>query len=162
MKKIVQQDDTVLRKIASPIAISSIKTPEVQSMIKDMFEALASQKDGVALAAPQIACSKRAFVVSHHIFDTGLIVPLVYINPEIIKKSKDSKNMEEGCLSCRWWYGKTKRASRVTVRAFDETGKEFIQEGKGLLAQIFQHEIDHLDGVLFIDHAKDLKEIDPQ
>lgn len=160
MKKIVQQDDTVLRKIASPIAVSSIKTPEIQTMLKEMFESLSSQKDGVALAAPQISYSKRAFVVSHHIFDTGIVVPLVYINPEIIKSSKDKKNMEEGCLSCRWWYGKTKRSSRVTVRAFDENGKEFIQEGKGLLAQIFQHEIDHLDGILFIDHARDLKEVE--
>lgn len=162
MKKIVQQDDTVLRKIASPVSISAIKTPEIQGIIKDMFDSLASQKDGVALAAPQIAQSKRIFVVSHHIFETGITVPLVYINPEIIKRSKDKKNMEEGCLSCRWWYGKTRRSSRVTVRAFDENGKEFIQEGRGLLAQIFQHEIDHLDGILFIDHAKDLKEIDPE
>ncbi len=159
MKKIVQQDDTVLRKIASPVALSVIKTPEIQQIIKDMFESLSAQSDGVALAAPQIAQSKRIFVVSHHIFDTGITVPLVYINPEIIKASKDSKNMEEGCLSCRWWYGKTKRSSRVTVRAFDENGREFIQEGKGLLAQIFQHEIEHLDGILFIDHARDLKEV---
>jgi peptide deformylase len=160
MKKIVQQDDTVLRKIAPPIALSSIQSTEVQTMVKEMFEALASQKDGVALAAPQIAYSKRAFIVSPQIFDTGIVVPLVYINPEIIKRSKDKKNMEEGCLSCRWWYGKTKRSSRVTVRAFDEKGKQFIQEGKGLLAQIFQHEIEHLDGILFVDHARDLKEVE--
>jgi peptide deformylase len=86
----------------------------------------------------------------------------VYINPLIIKSSKDKKNMEEGCLSCRWWYGKSKRASRVTIEALDQDGNHFTQDASGLLAQIFQHEIDHLNGILFIDHAKDLKEIDPE
>lgn len=162
MKRIVQQDDTILRKTAAPIAISSITKAETKTMLAEMFTSLKSQNDGVALAAPQIGYSKRAFVVSPHIFDAGFVAPLVYINPEIIKRSRDKKNMEEGCLSCRWWYGKTKRSTRVSVRAFDENGKEFIQEGRGLLAQIFQHEIDHLDGILFIDHAKELREIEPE
>jgi len=162
MKRIVQQDDTVLRKVAAPVAVSGITKADTQKMLKEMFESLKSQHDGVALAAPQIGYSKRAFVVSPHIFDTGIVVPLVYLNPEIIKRSRDKKVMEEGCLSCRWLYGQTKRSSRVTVRAFDENGKEFVQEGKGLLAQIFQHEIDHLDGILFVDHAKNLREIEPE
>jgi peptide deformylase len=94
--------------------------------------------------------------------DAEVNIPLVYINPKIIKRSKDKKNMEEGCLSCRWWYGKAKRSTRVTVEAYDKNGKQFTIEGRGLVAQIFQHEIDHLDGVLFVDHAKDLKEIQPE
>ena len=65
--------------------------------------------------------------------------------------------MEEGCLSCRWWYGKTKRSSRVLVKAINEKGKEFTVEGKGLVAQIFQHEIDHLDGLLLIDRISPIK-----
>jgi peptide deformylase len=162
MKKIVQQENPVLRTIAEEVDISSITKSEVQKIIKDMFESLDSQKDGVALAAPQIAYSKRIFVISPQILETKVSLPLVYINPVIVKKSKDKKNMEEGCLSCRWWYGKTKRSSRATVRAYDEKGKEFEVEGRGLVAQIFQHEIDHLDGVLFIDHAKDLKEIETE
>lgn len=162
MKKIVQQDDTVLRKIAKPIPISDIKKPETQEMIKEMFEALATQNDGIALAGPQIAYSKRIFVISPKILESEVNIPLVYINPEIIKRSKDKKNMEEGCLSCRWWYGKTKRSSRVTIHAFDEFGKEFTLEAKGLVAQIFQHENDHLDGILFIDHAKNLKETESE
>ncbi len=162
MKKIVQQDDTVLRKIAAPVAVSAISKSETKTMIKEMFESLKSQNDGVALAAPQIGYSKRVFVVSPHIFDAEITAPLVYINPEIIKRSRDKKVMEEGCLSCRWWYGKTRRSSRVSVRAFDENGKEFTYDARGLMAQIFQHEIDHLDGVLFIDHAKDLREIEPE
>lgn len=162
MKKIVQQEDTVLRKIAKPIEVPAIKKAEVQKMIKEMFESLASQKDGIALAAPQIGYSKRAFVISPQILESEVEIPLVYINPLIVKRSRDKKNMEEGCLSCRWLYGKTKRSSRVSVRAFDENGDEFEVDGRGLVAQIFQHEIDHLDGILFIDHAKNLKEIEPE
>lgn len=162
MKKIVQQEHPVLRKIAEPINVSSITQKETQKIIEDMFKALAIQKDGVALAAPQIDYSKRIFIISPQILNEERQIPLVYINPTITKRSKDKKNMEEGCLSCRWWYGKTKRSTRVTVHAFDEKGKEFTLEGRGLVAQIFQHEIDHLDGVLFIDHAKDLKEIEPE
>lgn len=162
MKKIVQQDNEVLRKIAEPIEASSITKAPTRKMIQEMFESLATQHDGVALAAPQIGYSKRAFIVSEHIFDTGITPPLVYINPVIVKRSRDKKQMEEGCLSCRWWYGKAKRSTRVTVSALDENGQQFTHEGKGLLAQIFQHEIDHLDGILFIDHAKDLREIDPE
>lgn len=162
MKKIVQQDDTVLRKIALPIAVLSITKEPVQTMLKEMFESLASQKDGVALAAPQIGYSKRVFIISPNLLESDPSIPLVYINPEILKQSKDKKNMEEGCLSCRWWYGKTKRSSRATVHAFDENGREFTFEGKGLISQIFQHEIDHLNGILFIDHAQKLKETEPE
>jgi peptide deformylase len=162
MKKIVQQENSVLRKIAEPINVSSITKKETQKIIKDMFEALATQKDGVALAAPQIDYSKRIFVISPHILDAEIKIPLVYINPKIIKRSRDKKNMEEGCLSCRWWYGKVKRSTRVTVEAHDELGEEFTIEGRGLIAQIFQHEIDHLDGILFIDTAKSLKEVEPE
>ncbi len=162
MKKIVQQENTILRKIAEPIDVLSISSAETKKIIEDMFKSLASQKDGVALAAPQIAYSKRIFVISPYILDAEINIPLVYINPKIIKRSRDKKNMEEGCLSCRWWYGKTKRSTRVTVEAYDENGKQFTIEGRGLVAQIFQHEIDHLDGILFVDHAKDLKEIEPE
>ncbi len=162
MKRIVQQDDPVLRKIALPIAVSSIPKADIQTIIEEMFASLATQKDGVALAAPQIGHSKRIFIISEHVHESNPQIPLVYINPEIMKKSRDKKNMEEGCLSCRWWYGKTKRSSRATIRAFDRYGKEFVFEGRGLIAQIFQHEIDHLNGILFVDHAKDLKESDPE
>lgn len=162
MKKIVQQDNPVLRKIAESIDVASITKKETQKIIQEMFEALATQKDGVALAAPQINHSKRIFIVSPQILNAEVEIPLVYINPKITKRSRDKKNMEEGCLSCRWWYGKAKRSTRVIVQAYDELGQEFTIEGRGLVAQIFQHEIDHLDGILFIDHAKSLKEIEPE
>ncbi len=162
MKKIIQQENPILREIATEIEISSITNKETKQIIREMFESLDKQKDGIALAAPQIAYSKRIFIISPQILETHPSLPLVYINPVIIKKSKDKKNMEEGCLSCRWWYGKTKRSSRITVEAYNEKGNAFEMEGTGLVAQIFQHEIDHLNGILFIDHAKQLKEIEPE
>jgi peptide deformylase len=161
MKEIIQQENPTLRKIAEPIAVSDISKKETRTIITEMFDALATQKDGIALAAPQINISKRIFIISPKINENGDTIPLVYINPEIIFQSKDKKSMEEGCLSCRWWYGKTKRTTRATVRAYNEKGEEFIEEGTGLVAQIFQHEIDHLNGILFIDHAKSLKELNP-
>lgn len=83
---------------------------------------------------------------------------LICINPVIIKESKEKIWMEgEGCLSVRWLYGKVKRSTKVTLRAYDENGKVFTRGASGLLAHIFQHESDHLDGILFIDKAKDLQ-----
>ena len=83
---------------------------------------------------------------------------LVFINPKISKHSSEKEWMPEGCLSVRWLYGKTFRSKKVMLGAYDENGKKFTRGASGLLAQIFQHETDHLNGILFIDHAKDIKE----
>jgi len=171
---IVQSEDKVLRKISKEVPISSIKTPRIQKVLHDMNEALDSQYDGVAIAAPQIGVSLRIFIVSSKIFDDDFIrgeLPnkkkddlkikkpnLVFINPILKKISKDKKLMSEGCLSVRPIYGKVRRATRASVEAYNEHGHKFTKDGSGLLAHIFQHENDHLDGVLFIDKAKDLKE----
>ncbi len=88
---------------------------------------------------------------------------MIFINPVITKESKEKKWMEgEGCLSVRWIYGKVYRSTKVTVRARDENGKIIERGASGLLAHIFQHEVDHLNGILFIDKARDLEEIDPK
>jgi peptide deformylase len=87
---------------------------------------------------------------------------LVLINPEIIKLSKEKRWMAEGCLSVRYLYGKIQRSTRATVRAYDEKGQVFERGGSGLLAQIFQHEVDHLNGTLFIDSAKDIEDLPPE
>jgi len=86
---------------------------------------------------------------------------LVFINPKISKLSREKEWVPEGCLSVRWLYGKTFRSKKATVTAYDEKGKKFTRGASGLLAQIFQHETDHLNGILFIDHAKDVKEEAP-
>lgn len=172
MKKILQKEAEVLREISQDIPLNSIGSPKIQRIIKEMKEALASQDDGVALAAPQIGYPMRIFVVSKKVFellgktkkDPGEEIPIddaVFINPILKKVSKEKKVVEEGCLSVRWLYGKVKRGTKATVQAWDENGQKFERGGTGLLAQIFQHEVDHLNGVLFIDKAKYVEEIPP-
>jgi len=165
MEDIVQytnDQDGVLRKKAKEVPIQEIPEPKIQTIIKNMKEALKSQHDGVAIAAPQIGEALRIFVVSGRIFENSDHKDLVFINPKIINLSKETEEMEEGCLSVRWLYGKVKRHSKASVEAYDEKGTRFVRGGSDLLAQIFQHEIDHLDGVLFIDKAKDVKEYEPE
>lgn len=172
---IVQNGDRVLRKISKEVPISSITKPKIEKIISDMNMALDGQYDGVAIAAPQIGISLRIFIISGRIFDGDFIrgkgstlgnqykknrkPNLIFINPIFKKISKDKKLMVEGCLSVRPLYGKVRRATRAMVEAYNEYGKKFTKEGSRLLAHIFQHEMDHLEGILFIDKAKDLQEI---
>jgi len=166
--EIVQKDAPVLREVAKPIPVKDINSKKIQSVIKRMKEALAKEDDGVAIAAPQIGESLRIFVVSGKVLrkDSGpedhKPDDLVFINPEIVKVSRKKVEVEEGCLSVRWLYGKVERSEKATVSAYDERGEKFQAGGSGLIAQIFQHETDHLDGVLFIDKAKDLEELPPE
>ncbi len=174
MINVVQEGDPVLRQKALEVPLSNIEKPKIKKILIDMIEALHSQDDGVAIAAPQIGISLRIFIVSGRIFDHDFMSgkssaspslnkkikhpDLIYINPIIKKISKDKKLMQEGCLSVRPIYGKVRRATRATIEAYDEKGNKIIQEGSGLLAHIFQHETDHLEGILFTDKAKDLHE----
>lgn len=134
----------------------------IKDIIKDMKEALSFTRDGIALAAPQIGKSIRLFVVSPKAFpeESAQKEQLVYINPRIIKKSAKKVALEEGCLSVHRVFGIIKRHEKVTIEAYDENGKKFRRGASSLLAEIFQHETDHLDGILFIDSAKNLHELD--
>jgi peptide deformylase len=87
---------------------------------------------------------------------------MIAINPEIIKHSRKKVKVPEGCLSVRWLYGNTIRSEKALLRAYDENGKLFTYGGSGLVAQIFQHETDHLNGILFIDHATEIEELSPE
>ncbi|MCF7865021.1 MAG: peptide deformylase [Candidatus Pacebacteria bacterium] len=110
-----------------------------------------SKTESVKSAIPTVASSQT------------VIDDLVFINPVLTKESKEKKWMEgEGCLSVRWVYGKVRRSTKVTIRAYDQFGRAFERGAGGLLAHIFQHEVDHLNGILFIDKAKDLEEVDPK
>ncbi len=178
MKTILQKNEPVLRKISSEVPLDKIQTSKIQKIIKEMRAAMDSQEDGAAIAAPQIGYLLRIFVVSHKVANLinktkpkkdsvgkekpeSLMKNAVFINPKILKLSKEKKIVEEGCLSVRYLYGKVKRSNKALVEAYDEYGNKFSLGGSGLLAQIFQHEVDHLDGVLFIDKAKYVEEIIP-
>lgn len=159
---IVQVDNTPgnpLRLIAQHVSKAQFGTPELKDIIRKMQKALSHETDGVAIAAPQIGVSLRIFAISPSAYEEDAkFAPLVFINPTIIKRSKKVTVMQEGCLSVRWVYGKTKRSIAATVEAYDVDGNKFTYGGQGLLAHIFQHEIDHLEGILFIDHGFDLEE----
>lgn len=161
--EIVQIGEQVLRNKAQEVAHKLFKSKELSLMLRDMKIALDSQKDGVAIAAPQIGLPYRIFLVSEKAYHgNAKDVRLVFINPVITKKSKKTEMMPEGCLSVRWKYGEVKRAVNTTVEAYDENGVKFTRVGGGLLSQIFQHETDHLDGILFIDKAKNVGDHKPK
>lgn len=172
MVTIVQKDDPILRDTAKAVSKELFGTPKLKKILRDMSTALASQDDGVAIAAPQIGVPLRIFLVSGKIMEllypekassgTKTAKDIAFINPKIVRLSKDREVVEEGCLSVRYLYGTIERAKKARVRAQDEKGVEFELGGSGLLAQIFQHETDHLDGVLFIDKADNLKDMPPQ
>ncbi len=159
MKEIVQRGNPVLRDVAGYVAPEEISSDALQNIISEMQASLKTQKDGVALAAPQIGISKQIFVIAPFIFKHPEMEHLVYINPEIIATSKKTKLMHEGCLSCRWTVGEVERHLEATVRAYDEHGNQFTEKADGLLAHIFQHETDHLHGILFIDKGENLREM---
>lgn len=167
MAKIVTKDNPTLRSRAETVKISDITGPKIKKILREMSAALARESDGVALAAPQIGIALRIFIVSgklmadHSEAEPQTPADWVFINPQITKMSKRKVAMEEGCLSVRWWYGEVKRADKATITAYDETGRKFTRHGTGLWAQIFQHETDHLNGVLFTDKADNLRKIDP-
>ena len=148
---IIKYPDPVLAQEAEPVTVFD---KDLATLVDDMFESMYAA-EGIGLAAPQIAISKRIFIVDVS-FGKEPKDKLVLINPEIV--SREGKQLEEeGCLSLPDIRDKVSRAAHVRVRAQDVTGKWFEAEGDELLARAFQHENDHLDGVLFIDRVSRLK-----
>jgi peptide deformylase len=165
MVKIVQKENPVLHQPAQEVPAELFGTPKLEKILKEMSQALAKEEDGVALAGPQIAVPYRIFIISGKVLTKGDLpqnsADLVFINPKITKLSKTTSYADEGCLSVRWLFGQVKRADKATVEAYDFSGKKFTRSGSGLIAQIFQHETDHLEGVLFTEKAKNLQEYLP-
>ena len=162
MVKIVQRDAKVLREIAKEVPLGDIGSPKLKKLLADLKTAVESQDDGVAIAAPQINVSLRVFLVSGgvlSIIDGKKVDDIIAINPVILKQSKDKKLMEEGCLSVRYLYGKIRRSTRVSIKYYDENGMPQTKDASGILAEVFQHEIDHLNGLLFIDNAKNIRDM---
>lgn len=164
MAQLVPHDHPALHSIAEEVPAEDITTPQIQKVLKDMRAVLQDCPQGVAIAAPQIGVSLRIFLVHDTYANTHAreerIPDLVAINPRIINHSSKKRELEEGCLSVPRQYGKTNRYERVTISAYDADGTQYERGAGGLLAQIFQHEIDHLDGILYTDHAHDAWETD--
>ena len=166
---VVQDGDLVLRQKARPVARKDIASPKIAKLIARMKKVLAGEDFGVALAAPQVGEPLRMFVIAGKAFLTpedpaqkSEQVPpqpdRVFINPEITRLSRAKKEMSEGCLSVRGKYGSVLRHEKATIKALDEHGKVVTYHGAGLIAHIFQHECDHLDGILYTDKAAKLEE----
>ena len=141
-RAIIREGDPVLRKHARPVEVFDER---LWTLLDDMTETMTRAK-GVGLAAPQVGVLRRVVVVDG---DDG---PIELINPVITHKSGRQEEVE-GCLSCPGEAGVTRRPKRVTVQAQDRFGQPFTLQGEDLLARAFCHEIDHLDGILYKDHA---------
>jgi peptide deformylase len=144
IRMIVKDPDSVLRQTARPVPKI---TPNIHKLLNDMAETM-YDADGVGLAAPQIGISKRVIIVD--VGDEHGLIEL--INPEFIEMSGEEIGTE-GCLSIPNLNGEVKRAARVLVKALNRDGESFELEAEQLLARALQHEIDHLNGVLFTDIA---------
>jgi peptide deformylase len=152
VRKIVKYGEPVLEKKAQPV--DNFDTPELKQLIEDMFETMYAAK-GVGLAAPQIGLSQRISVIDISVGEDET-KKLVLINPEITFREGEQVG-EEGCLSIPGFREPVKRAGKVLVKAQNEKGEPLELEGEELLARAFEHEIDHLNGILFISHLSALK-----
>jgi peptide deformylase len=120
----------------------------IKKLIEDMLETVHADPGRAALAAPQVGVSLRVIVI-----DIPGAEDIVLVNPEIVKSSGEHA-VTEGCLSVPGYYGEIKRAKRVTAKGRDASGQEIRIKADGLLAQALQHEIDHLNGMLYVDHLE--------
>ena len=177
---IVKEPHPVLRKKARDIPVSDIKSKKIQDLIADMKVTLKGTSDGVGLAAPQVGESLRLFIISDEAEeidraetarrkskeepspDTIKPYPLrdwryhVFINPQVRTGSRKKIDGPEGCLSVPGVFGAIKRQEKITVQALDENRKKFMRGESRFFARVMQHELDHLEGILFIDHATHL------
>jgi peptide deformylase len=142
--------DKVLRNVAEDVIQV---TDDIRQVVTDMLETMCSAR-GVGLAANQIGVPLRIITIETEFDEQS--APLVIINPEILE-SQGEDTGEEGCLSIPGFYETVKRAKKATVRGSDLEGKEFRIECEGLLARACQHELDHLNGILFVDHLSPIK-----
>lgn len=149
IREVLRFPDERLRTVATPVEV--VDEP-IKTLIDDMLETM-REENGVGLAATQINVHKRIVVMD--VSEDG-DQPLVLINPEIIE-TEGTITSEEGCLSVPGNYAKVERAAKVKVRALNREGEEYEIAGDGLLAKCVQHELDHLQGKLFVDYLSPLK-----
>jgi peptide deformylase len=152
LREIIVLPDKRLRQVSDPVKAVDA---EVRALVDDMFETM-YKAPGVGLAAIQVGVPKRIVTVDTAKKDEPED-PQVFINPEIVWSSDDKSTYEEGCLSIPEYYEEVERPTQVKVRFMDLDGKTQEVEANGLLATVLQHEIDHTNGILFIDHISKLK-----
>ena len=148
---ILQHPDPRLRRVASPV---SHVDDTVRQLLDDMLETM-YEAPGIGLAATQVNVHKRLLVMD--ISEAG-DQPMVFINPEISPLTDQTQPYDEGCLSVPGFYESVERPERVLIKALDRNGAAFELEAEGLLAVCIQHEVDHLDGKLFVDYLSPLKQ----
>jgi peptide deformylase len=156
--EIITHPDPVLRRKARKVNDFG---PKLQTLIDDMVETMRSAP-GVGLAAPQVDVSSRVIVIEFGDEEDEDVPPKLYIvvNPEILRPSKETDIGTEGCLSIPGFVGDVERPDAVMIKGLNRRGKPLRIKAKGWLARIFQHEVDHLNGVLFIDRAEKIYELE--
>jgi len=159
---IVTKGDPILSKKTVDLPKNLFGTKALAEMIADMSAALRATEHGVAIAANQIGLPYRIFVVRGFVMEgkeRGTEDPdVAFVNPKISRLSRKKELLEEGCLSVPGYRGTIKRSFKATVNAYTEKGKKMERGASGLLAQIFQHECDHLDGILYVEKAEEVFE----
>ncbi|MDQ2865958.1 MAG: peptide deformylase [Candidatus Eremiobacteraeota bacterium] len=153
IREIVTQGHPALRRVAKKVHPADISDPLFQQLIDDMFATMYAAP-GVGLAAPQINVGKRLFVMDTH---DEKHEPAAVINPRL-ESAEREEEMTEGCLSVPGYVGEIVRFTHVAITGLDRGGAKIRLEGDGLFAQCLQHELDHLNGVLYIDKAKNLRQ----
>jgi peptide deformylase len=152
VRDIIKLPDPILKTVSAPVPAV---TEEVRALVRDMFDTM-YDAPGIGLAAVQIGVRQR-IVVSDVAKDDEAKAPMCFINPQIVWRSEETAEYEEGCLSIPEFYDKVVRPAEVRVRYMDLDGEEQAMHCTGLMATCIQHEIDHINGVLFIDHLTRLK-----
>ena len=150
---ILTDPDPVLRKKSAEVAPETLSSRQFREHCDNMILTM-TKRDGVGLAAPQIGKNIRVIVINTK---DG---PKCFINPRLTKKSWFKEWGDEGCLSIPNTFGQVQRHKKIKCSSLDPAGKKMIIEASGLMARILQHEIDHLDGILFIDKAKNIKRLE--
>ena len=149
LRNIVQDGDGILRKRAKEVAEIN---DHIRMILDDMIETM-REKNGVGIAAPQVGILKRMFIAE---VDGELIE---MINPEILE-TEGSQSEDEGCLSVPGYIGTVERPAYIKMKGLDRDGQEVVYEGTGFLPIVLSHEYDHLDGILYTDKAKNIRELD--
>lgn len=147
-----KKDERFLRRKVSEFDFKKLKRGEIRELIKTMRQSM-QEAEGIGLSANQIGLDLKVFVakVENKFY--------AVFNPEIIQSSKETVSMEEGCLSVPGVFGTLDRPEKITIKGYDPNGKSIKIKSWGLLARVFQHEIDHLNGKLFIDKAKNIAKV---